>query len=494
MNMVRYTQRKVVHRRGMALLLVMIALVVCSVMTAGYLATQNTAIGLTKNQAASDMARQLASSGIDCALYYLNNNDGWSATDYNTNWRLLADKNTSNKTLIDNDFFAGAHVTVKLAPVSPATAFSTDATAAADLVSTGTYGGQSVTITTRIQPTGAGNPWGLGIYAMGALSLTGPSVVLDSYKSGGSGPYVYSYLSQLLVRYNATVGSVNSITIDGSTQYWNTSGVYQNGYGINARNGGKLYVGYNISLPMKRVGGWVTPPNINSFSDLPTFSSSASSYTVADGNYPASFNVTTSGYVPSGDPGSFLGRMLTMSGSGTIYIPYNMAIKAGTTLRIANSSNVVLYVAGNIDIAGRIIVDSGSTLTIYATNEVIIERYAKVNTDAYDSNYNQATQNRSASGPSALKIFGLSSCPKVQLEDHAWMSGLIFAPQSLVQLTCDSSCTATTAVTLFGSVVGNQVNILGASRLHQDLDASSATAANITGGTYAGQYEERQSW
>lgn len=499
MNMTPYRTIVVRARRGMALMLVMIALVIGSVLTAGYLLTQNTAIGLTKNQAASDMARHLASTGIDCALYYMKSTDYWNASNYNLNWRLIADQSSTNRILVDNDIFAGGHVRVELKPVAPATTFSADARTAVDIVSTGTSGGQSVTLTSRVQSTGDGTPWSQGIFALGSLTLSGTYSVLDSYKSGNAGPSVYNNLIQILYRNYANVAAMGSITVDGATARWGSSMAYADASNITTRNGGSCTPKPAVNLPMKRVPGWVTPPNVNQFTNLPALTTMIKDYVVTDGVYPTKFEIIPTNGIPPADPAGFVGTVVNFRGSGVIYIPYDMCIYTGSTLRVRQTtsgrpSDVVFYVTGNVDIQGRIVIDPGCTMKIVAANQVLLERYARVNTDSMNNLGNTVYDKTASVGPKVFQIYGLPSCPKVQMQDHAWMSGCIFAPQSFIQLTCDSSSTTSEAVTLFGAIVGDDVKIQGASKVHQDLDSASAAGVNITGGTYAGEYEVRQSW
>lgn len=490
-------------RRGMALMLVMIALVIGSVMTAGYLMTQNTSIGLTQNQAASDMARQLAATGIDCALYYLKNNDGWDESNYNNNWRLICDQSSNNRILIDHDIFAGAHVRVALNPVYPATTFSTDARTAVDIVSTGTFNGQNVTITSRAKPTGSGTPWQQGIFAFSTININGSTATIDSYRSGDSGPSVYvptpSPSPAWLNHAEAKVVSMDSIVVDGVTVYWGSSLALKNSSNITTRNGGYCVPKPATSLPMKRIPGWVTPPAINTTS-LSTINKYTTEYTVKDGTYPSKFELVATDDVPEGDPENDYGRVLTLRGSGVISVNGDFKLEAGTTLRVRKttssaSSNVIFYVAGgNVRIQGRIVIDAGCTLKIFATNEVLLERYARANTDSMNTNGTKLYNKAAVVGPSAFQIYGLSTCSKIRMTDHAWMSGMIFAPKSLVELTCDSSNSTNEAVTFFGGVVCDGLNIRGASKLHQDLDSLTAIGTNIVDGTYAGEYEVRQSW
>ena len=63
--------------RGVALLLVMIGLIVCTLLTAGFLSSQGTAIGIARNERDAEASRFLAQSGIDLCFSMIKNKSGW---------------------------------------------------------------------------------------------------------------------------------------------------------------------------------------------------------------------------------------------------------------------------------------------------------------------------------------------------------------------------------------------------------------------------------
>src|ERR1041384_5080051 len=114
------------RRRGAALLLVMIAMIVCSILPAGFLATQGTSIGISRNERDASKCRALAQAGID--LCY------WLARK-KYHWREPMSPGTWLNTLPLGD---GA-VTVSAADADGTNNFADDPTQAVNLTSTGSY-------------------------------------------------------------------------------------------------------------------------------------------------------------------------------------------------------------------------------------------------------------------------------------------------------------------------------------------------------------------
>ena len=66
-----------VNRRAMALLLVMIGLIVCTILTAGFLASQGTSIGIARNERDASKSRAIAQTGIDMCYWLMRNRSDW---------------------------------------------------------------------------------------------------------------------------------------------------------------------------------------------------------------------------------------------------------------------------------------------------------------------------------------------------------------------------------------------------------------------------------
>src|SRR4051812_14923217 len=67
-------------RRGMALLMVMIGVVVCSILTAGFLASQGTSIGIARNERDASKCHALAQTGVDMCYWLIKNKPDWRET------------------------------------------------------------------------------------------------------------------------------------------------------------------------------------------------------------------------------------------------------------------------------------------------------------------------------------------------------------------------------------------------------------------------------
>src|SRR4051812_29336307 len=68
------------RNRGMALLMVMIGVVVCSILTAGFLLSQGTSIGIARNERDAQKCRALAQSGVDMCYWLVKNKSDWRTT------------------------------------------------------------------------------------------------------------------------------------------------------------------------------------------------------------------------------------------------------------------------------------------------------------------------------------------------------------------------------------------------------------------------------
>src|SRR3954462_2852377 len=64
-------------RRGMALLLVMIGLIGCAILTAGFLASQGTSIGIARNERDASKSRDIAQTGKDMCYCLIRNRSDW---------------------------------------------------------------------------------------------------------------------------------------------------------------------------------------------------------------------------------------------------------------------------------------------------------------------------------------------------------------------------------------------------------------------------------
>jgi len=136
-----------------------------------------------------------------------------------------------------------------------------------------------------------------------------------------------------------------------------------------------------------------------------------------------------------------------------------MTIQDNGVLNI--SGNVTLYIENSIRITnyGRIDIQAGGSLNIYAARDMVVELYAKVN----------ETQN-----PGRLVIFGTSTLSSLTVRDNAVMRAAIYAPAATANLEG--------FVAFYGSVMANQVNIINNAALHYDEALGRSGGAAVGGG------------
>src|SRR4051812_29004212 len=75
------------NRRGVALLLVMVGLVVCTLLTAGFLSTQGTSIAIARNERDAEQSRMLAQAGLDLCFAQIKALDNARTTADQPGWR-----------------------------------------------------------------------------------------------------------------------------------------------------------------------------------------------------------------------------------------------------------------------------------------------------------------------------------------------------------------------------------------------------------------------
>gem|GEM_PF-1850738 len=156
---------------------------------------------------------------------------------------------------------------------------------------------------------------------------------------------------------------------------------------------------------------------------------------------------------------------LILTGSSTYtytegsYRLNRLTIQNNAVLNI--SGNVTLYVENSIRITnyGRIDIQAGGSLNIYAARDMIVELYAKVN----------ETQN-----PGSLVIFGTSAFNSLTVRDNAVMHAAIYAP--------DATATIEDFVAFYGSVMADQINIINNAALHYDEALGRSGGAAVGGG------------
>jgi hypothetical protein len=156
---------------------------------------------------------------------------------------------------------------------------------------------------------------------------------------------------------------------------------------------------------------------------------------------------------------------LILTGSSTYtytegsYRLNRLTIQDNAVLNI--SGNVTLYIENSIRITnyGRINIQAGGSLTIYAARDMLVELYAKVN----------ETQN-----PGSLVILGTSTFNGLTVRNNAVMHAAIYAPAATASLQ-DS-------VIFYGSVMVDLVNVTNNVAFHYDEALGRSGGAAVGGG------------
>lgn len=162
--------------------------------------------------------------------------------------------------------------------------------------------------------------------------------------------------------------------------------------------------------------------------------------------------------------------------TGGVYYYYlaSISLNASKTLTIGPSTaaKVVLVVSGNIGLAGsaQIVIQTGSSLTIYAAGD-------------FDMGGSSGIQNGTSSQPSnpvnftllgtrtEAEIVGGLSMQIMNVRGVSYLSSVIFAPNANIRVLGTGDT--------YGSVVGNRVDMVGSGNFHQDLSLASIRTSGI---------------
>src|ERR1700744_4571783 len=172
--------------RGVALLLVMIGLVVCTLLTAGFLSTQGTSIAIARNERDAEQCRMLAQAGIDLCFAQIRALDTARTTADQPGWR----EKMSPGTWLSNFAIGNGTVTVAAHSAGATDSFTADYHQAVVLTSTGFANNRQFTLTATISPTGGGEVFRGGNYFAGnvvvgsdGLPRFAPGDLCHSYNS-----------------------------------------------------------------------------------------------------------------------------------------------------------------------------------------------------------------------------------------------------------------------------------------------------------------------
>lgn len=437
-----YTKRTShTHNRGIALLLVLIALCVGTILTAGYLSSQSTSIGIAKNERDQSRCRAIAESGCELCMSLVKNRSNWRET-------------MSPGTWISNYPLGGGTVTVTASDGGGASSFTSDVTQSVTFTATATYNGRSYTLSSSMTPTGGGTPFSGGVFCSAPLSLMGTSVI-DSYDSS-VGAYGMSKGSNAVCWSNAT--GQPALLLNGLVSYKGALKLspFENLLGSISWSNGALTIPNSISQVLEpRVAGKVIFPNLNGLTDMGASLTLSTSFTLTSSKVIYN-NLSMTGTASS--PTS-----LTLSAPGTYY--FRGALNMDTYSNIVvNASSVVIVLDGSAAVAGKILTNTGCSVQVYFAQNVDVTG---------------TVGNALRTGD--VQFLGSNNGGIFKLRSTGTFNGLVMAPTTSV-LFQDSS-------KFYGSIVANDITLRDSAQLHQDLKLQSTAIHNVTGGSYQGDYK-----
>ncbi len=436
-------------RRGVALLLVMIGLVVCTLLTAGFLSTQGTSIAIARNERDAEQCRMLAQAGIDLCFAQIRALDKARTTADQPGWR----EKMSPGTWLSNYAIGGGTVTVAAHSAGTTDSFTADYHQAIVLTSTGFANNRQFTLTATISPTGGGEVFRGGNYftstvviGSGGLPLFAPIATVDSYDSS-IGNYTSSN-HNAVVWSNST--SAGSITVNTDSVLDGTVLAGPGSLLSSVVNLLGTLLGGNSSIAVAsepRDPGVVIPPNASGLPSQGSFN--LASGNLATGSYDAINIAAGSGVSTAFNTGVYVDK-------GN----FNVA----STGAVSIQGNTVLYVVGNVNLASgaSIAVNSGNTLTLYVGGTVTISG---------------ATVSGKGTNPlpSQIQILGLPSSNSIQITNASTVAGVVYAPQASVQMKNNAI--------MQGAVVAHDVTLLNTAQFHYDMNTKNIKISNVSGGT-----------
>ena len=436
-----------VRRRGIALLLVMIALCVGTILTAGFLASQGTSIGLARNEQNQAACRALAESGCEMGMWLVRNKIDWRSTMSPGSW-------------LTNYPLGAGTVTVTATDGNNNGSFMTDPTQSVIFTSTATISGRSFTVVATMTPTGGGVPFSGGVFSNATATIQDNAYV-DSYDSTQF-PYVVSHGSNAVLWSNA-IGppSLNLITngnLKGTLKI-NPSAVAGSAASLLA---GDTFTPAAVAPAVEaRTPGRVIVPNTTSFTDT------QNPYTYGVSTTLATTNIIYNSFTLTG---TFMSNTTcTINRSAVYYIRGNMSLDQYSNITVTNNSPVIFLIDGNLSLQGKLTVNSGSQLQMYFGGNL-------------DISGNAAAGNNTRT--TSLQLLGTSTCGSVTIRNTASVSAAIMAP--------NASATIRDSAKLYGSVIAQQLLVRDSAQIHQDARVNTLTLHNVTAGSYAGDY--RVTW
>jgi hypothetical protein len=427
--------------RGVALLLVMIGLIVCTLLTAGFLASQGTSIGIARNERDAERARAAAQTGIDLCYYLMRNRRDWRTAMNPGYW-------------LTNFALADGSVTVNAASEDGGASFSADTTQAVVFTSTGTVNNRAYTLTATIGPTGGGTIYRGGNFCkgrivMGVNDLSG-ACVIDSYNSS-------------VAAYNPILPGSNAVF---SSNYGGNYGLIV--YALSAFHGS--FVGgsqQNLSNAVYQTLGALGPVSTSIASEpftlgrvvLPNMADLTSKgvffrnlgYTLSAPGIYDSFTV---------NPNSFFSTTVNIGASGIYHVTGNFALNSNTTLNINDGVKAVIVVDGNATLSGSIKLSGSATLDLYVDGSVTMNGAVSVNNNGNTSAFTLLT-----TGGNDIYMNGSTA-----------IYGAIYAPRSTLYMQGF-------APKVYGAIISQNVSMQNTAAFHFDEKLKDKRIDNITGGS-----------
>jgi Tfp pilus assembly protein PilX len=430
-------------RRGMALLLVMIGLVVCTVLTTGFLSTQGTSVGIARNERDAAKTHAIAQSGIDMCYWLIRNKPDWRETMPIGNWLTnlpVGDGAVSACVDDDNHYFAD------------------DPTQPVVIAATGSYGARTFTLSATVRPTGGGTVFQSGNFVSGSLSLGNNDLVtaayLDSYDS--------SLRAYNLLFSGANANFASNTTVNGGLKCYSPSffrGKYTAGPTANLASVIQLF-GTSTgpsqtahALENRSLGNVVFPNTAG----LPSFpaaivSGSSAQKTVNQSGFYDAFTALNGGAIN-----------ITVDGTYCVNNDIKLGSANNCSLNIKNGATATVIVKGNINISPncKISLDPNTALYLYVYGDV---------------NLNNGTIN-STGKTSQVVLFGGPNSGTIQITNtFGTFCGALYAPQHDVVMQTNSP-------EFYGALVAKSLTLKNMAGFHFDEDLRSLDIEQITGGS-----------
>lgn len=154
----------------------------------------------------------------------------------------------------------------------------------------------------------------------------------------------------------------------------------------------------------------------------------------------------------------------TMTGSTYYYYVSSMSLNASKSLQIGSSGavKVVMVFTGNIALGGssQIVIHPGSSLTVYAAGDVDMVGTSGVQNGTSTNPSNPVNFTLLGTRTEAQIVAG-QSMQVFNIRGTGYLSSVIFAPNANVSINGTGDG--------YGSVVGNRVDMVGSGNFHQDL-------------------------